>query len=458
MWLFAMTNRNDQINELEYRIISLIEERDHAIEINKQLLLENQKLKNKLAFYENPHTPSSARKLPKKDVEKNPEKKKKRGAPKGHKGATRPKPEPQDVIEVVADECEKCGSHNIEDSDHIRKRIIEDIMASVQALQAIQFNQHTVTCKDCGYEFISKHPDCPNEGNFGPNILVYITMLKYHMRGTIRKIEEFLDYKDDLQISPKGILDALNRVGMTCKKEYDQLIRKIRTAAWVHIDETGFHVNGEKWWLWAFRTDKDEILITLEPSRGRKVLDKILGEDWNIPVIVDGWKSYWHLPIVQRCWSHLLREVDAFKSVSKKGKHLSRRIHEMFKDLREFIDSEPSMEQRKEQKETWDREIEVLVKRFSRNKKLSKPLKYIENGLGNWFTCLLYPGMEPTNNLGEQAIRENVIIRKIIGTFRSENGSQYYQYIASLLSTWRLQGKNMFNELDTVIRKNLCLA
>lgn len=438
------------IQQLEETIIKLSQE-------NIELKMENQKLKNKLAFYENPHTPSSARKLPKKGVEKKPEKKK-RGAPKGHKGATRPKPEPQDVIEVVADECEKCGSNNIEDSDQIKKRIIEDIMSSVQVLQAIQFNQHTVICKDCGHEFISKHPDCPNEGNFGPNLLVYITMLKYHMRGTIRKIEEFLDYKDDLQISPKGILDALNRVGMTCKKEYDQLIRKIRTAAWVHIDETGFHVNGEKWWLWAFRTDKDEILITIEPSRGRKVLDKILGENWDLPVIVDGWKSYWHLPIVQRCWSHLLREVEAFKTVSKKGKQFSRRIHEMFKDLREFIDSDPSMEQRKEQKDIWDREIEDLVKRFSRNKKLSKPLKYIENGLGNWFTCLLYPGMEPTNNLGEQAIRENVIIRKIIGTFRSENGSQYYQYIASLLSTWRLKGKNMFDELDTVIRKNLCLA
>ena len=438
------------IEELEEKIVSLINE-------NVELKMENKRLKNRLAFYENPHTPSSARKLPKKGVEKKPEKKK-RGAPKGHKGATRPKPEPDNVIEVKADECEKCGGHNIEDMQKVKQRIIEDILTSVQVLQAIQFNQHTVMCKDCGHEFISKHPDCPNEGNFGPNLLVYITMLKYHMRGTIRKIEEFLDYKDDFQISPKGILDALNRVGMTCKKEYDQLIRKIRTASWVHIDETGFHVNGEKWWLWAFRTDKDEILITIEPSRGRKVLNKILGENWNIPVIVDGWKSYWHLPIVQRCWSHLLREVDDFKTVSKKGKQLSKRIHGMFKALREFIDSDLSMEQRKEQKDIWDKEMDALVKRFSRNKKLSKPLKYIENGLGNWFTCLLYPGMEPTNNLGEQAIRETVIIRKIIGTFRSENGSQYYQYIASLLSTWRLQGKNMFDELDTVIRKNLCLA
>jgi transposase len=441
------------IEQLEETIISLTQE-------NIELKMENQRLKNKLALYENPHTPSSARKLPKKRKEDNTQEneKKKRGAPKGHKGATRPKPEPDNVIEVIADECEKCGSHNIEDIQKVKQRIIEDILTSVQALQAIQFNQHTVMCKDCGHEFISKHPDCPNEGNFGPNLLVYITMLKYHMRGTIRKIEEFLDYKEDFQISPKGILDALNRVGMVCKKEYDQLLRKIRKAEWVHIDETGFHVNGEKWWLWIFRTNKDDVLIVIEPSRGRKVVDEILGKDWDKPVIVDGWKSYWHLPIVQRCWSHLLREVDDFKTVSKKGKQLSKRIHGMFKDLREFIDSKPSMKEREEQKELWDKDMVDLVNRFSMNKKLSKPLKYIENGLGNWFTCLLYPGMEPTNNLGEQAIRESVIIRKIIGTFRSENGSQYYQYIASLLSTWKLQGKNMFDELDIVVRKNLCLA
>jgi transposase len=455
---------NSDIQDLEKRIIQIIEQRDKAEnkvetleKIKQKLEMENQILKKRLAFYVNPHTPSSARKLSKKIDEKKPEKKK-RGAPKGHKGATRPTPVPDNTIDVKADQCENCGSHNIEDLEKIKQHIIEDILSSVQTIQATQFNQYTFKCKDCGHEFLSKHLDCPNEGNFGPNLLVYMTMLKYHMRGTIRKVVEFLDYKDGFQISPKGVLDALNRVGKTCEKEYDQLLRKIRAAKWLHIDETGFHVNGEKWWLWIFRTDNDEVLIAIEPSRGRKVLNKILGENWNIPVIVDGWKSYWHLPIIQRCWSHLLREVDDFKAVSKKGKQLSKRIQSMFQDLREFIDSDPSMDSRKKQKEIWDNDMADLVNRFKTNKKLKKPLKYIENGLGNWFTCLLYPGMEPTNNLGEQAIRESVIIRKIIGTFRSENGSQYYQYIASLLLTWRLQGKNMFVELDTVIRDNLCLA
>ena len=459
-----MTKQNEHIKDLEKRIIQAIEQRDEAenkVEklemIKEKLELENQILKQKLAYFINPHTPSSARKIPKKIDEKKPEKKK-RGAPKGHKGATRPKPEPDITIDVKADQCENCGSHNIVDLEQIKQHIIEDILSTIQTIQATQFDQHTIMCKDCGHEFLSKHPDCPNEGNFGPNLLVYMTMLKYHMRGTIRKVVEFLDYKDDFQISPKGVLDALNRVGKTCKKEYDQLLRKIRAARWLHIDETGFKVNGEKWWLWIFRTDKDEVLITIDDSRSGTVVDKILGKDWSKPIIVDGWKVYWKYPIVQRCWSHLLREIDDFKDVSKKGKQLSKRIHKMFKELREFIDSDPSMDLRKQQKDVWDKEMVDLVNRFKRNKKLKAPLKYIENGLGKWFTCLLYPGMEPTNNLGEQAIREHVIIRKIIGTFRSENGSQYYQYIASLLSTWRLQGKNIFVELDRLIRKDLCLA
>jgi transposase len=64
--------------------------------------------------------------------------------------------------------------------------------------------------------------------------------------------------------------------------------------------------------------------------------------------------------------------------------------------------------------------------------------------------------MEPTNNVPEQAIREHVVIRKIIGTFRSESGSQNYQHIVSLLSTWRLQNKSMFVEMDKILRKDLC--
>ncbi len=82
----------------------------------------------------------------------------------------------------------------------------------------------------------------------------------------------------------------------------------------------------------------------------------------------------------------------------------------------------------------------------------------IKNGFGKWYMYLLYPRMEPTNNLGEQAIREHVIMRKIIGCFRSESGAENYQFIASFLASWKLQKRNIFEDLADLLRKELCLS
>ena len=213
-------------------------------------------------------------------------------------------------------------------------------------------------------------------------------------------------------------------------------------------------MEGKKFWLWAFRSAKNDVLIIIVDSRGRDVVKKAMGEDFHGPAIVDGWKVYSYLTIIQRCWAHLIREVDTFTNIDH-GKELSDEIHNMFKELKESLKS-GDMDFRIAIKTDFDRRVEDLAKRYDQYVDLHKPVEYIRNGLGSWFTCLLYPGMEPTNNLAEQAIGEHVVIRKIIGTFRSESGSHNYQYISSLLSTWRLQGKSMFVEMDKILRKELC--
>ena len=449
----------DYIKHLEENIVQLIAEKTLAIERIQELEQENETLRKKLRFYENPHTPPSARKLQK--TKKPPPQKngtpKKRGAPLGHKGATRPIKEPDEVKDVVSDLCENCGSLKIEKLENCEKIVIEDIPPP-QKIKVIQFNRWEVKCLDCGHQFISKHPDCPQIGNFGIFLLVYITMLKFHLRGVIRKIQDFLMFNDNFEISTKGIHDVLLRVGDACKDEYEKKIERIRSAKWRHIDETGIKVNGKKWWLWIFRTNDGESLVVIRKSRGKEVIEEILGKDHRGPDIVDGWRAYNWITIVQRCWSHLLREVDDFREKSENGEHLSQEIHACFKALKEFLDGDPAMEERIRKKVIFEKELEKIVAKYSECKEIKKPLTYIRNGFGCWFTCLLYPGMEPTNNLGEQAMREHVILRKIIGCFRSENGAKNYQYIASLLATWRLQGKNGFEELEELLRQELCMS
>jgi hypothetical protein len=418
------------------------------------LIKENSELRAKLAMYENPHTPPSAQRIKKKPEQKRG--KKKRGAPKGHRGATRPTPKPDKYVPVFADRCEKCGSSNIEEID-VDSKTIEDLIYHLQQVQAIQFDRSVVLCRDCGHEFTAKHEDCPQEGRFGINLLVHVTLLKFMLRGVLRKICGFTKYANGFEISPKGVQDMLLRVSGACEKEYMRILKRIRAAEWKYVDETGMKVNGKKWWLWVFRTTED-VLVVIRPSRSADVLKEILGAEISGAGVADGWRVYNAFQVLQRCWAHLLREVDDFKD-KPGGEELSNIIHRKFKKLRQFLDRDPPMEERKRMKKQWDEEMAQLVEEFaSYEEHLHKPLTYIRNGLGCWYTCLLYPGMEPTNNLGEQAIREHVLMRKIIGTFRSEKGAENYQYIASLLATWQLQGKDVYKELENLLRKELCMG
>jgi len=452
---------DDYYKKLEATILQNQELEKEIKELKQQKELlekENEDLKKRLLYYENSNTPPSARQIvkPVKTSTENIPIPKKRGAPIGHKGATRPTKEPEKTEEVIADHCEKCNSPNIEKLDTFETSIIED-MPPPQKITRIRYIRRKIKCLDCGHQFISKHPDCPKTGGFGIFILVYIVMLKFFMRGVIRKIQDFVLRYNDLEISPKGIHDILLRVGEACKKDYEDKIQKIRRAKWRYIDETGIKVLGIQYWLWIFRTDTNEVLVVIRKSRGKKVLEEILGKEPEGANSADGWRAYSWMRL-QRCWAHLLRVVDACIDVSDNGKRLSEDIHSCFKKLREFLDSDPSMAERMEKKDLFEKELDGIMAKYRDFRELKKPLTYLENGCGCWFTCLLYPGMEPTNNLAEQAIREHVIMRKIIGCFRSVKGAENYQYIASLLATARLQGKNGFAELEKVLRQELCLS
>jgi len=449
-------NRERCIPELEQRIICLLAERDAALKRAQELEKENVELKKKLAFYEGPHTPPSHEKLKTKPKDNEKTEPKKRGAPVGHRGATRFVPEADTTEHVSALICPKCNQDpgkSIGTEEKITEELVEP-----PKIKVTKFILDMYDCQHCGEKFTARHTDCPTKGNFGVNLLTYTTMLKYYLRGTLRRVEEFMFHQNDFEISTKGLMDIYLRVGGACRNDYDKMIVKVRKARWRHIDETGIKINGETAWLWIFRTDEGDVLVVIRKSRGSNVVREILGENHIGPNIVDGWTAYNFLKIIQRCWSHLLREVDDFREISKNGMRLSDEINSMFSELKAVLDKDPPMKERKRLKAKCDRNIEALVERYDKFKELEKSVGYLRGGLGNWYTCILYPGMEPTNNLGEQAMREHVVMRKIIGCFRSENGSQNYQYIASMLASWNLQGKNMFVELEKLLRRELCLA
>ena len=62
-----------------------------------------------------------------------------------------------------------------------------------------------------------------------------------------------------------------------------------------------------------------------------------------------------------------------------------------------------------------------------------------------YFTFITTPGMDPTNNIAEQAVRFIVIDRHVTQGTRSEAGRKTAERLWTVVGTCQLQGRSAFN-------------
>jgi hypothetical protein len=60
------------------------------------------------------------------------------------------------------------------------------------------------------------------------------------------------------------------------------------------------------------------------------------------------------------------------------------------------------------------------------------------------FTFILVPGVEPTNNVAERALRPGVRQREIWGCFRTKKGAKNRVIMLSVMGAMRIQKKDFF--------------
>lgn len=413
---------------------------------------ENEELKAELNKYKNSNTPPSANKHLKSDTRgKSKKSKKKRGAQKGHIGKTRNQiPDRKEVID--ADTCPNCGGKEVEDKK-VYKKVIEEIPEPVEP-EVVEYEIHAKECRQCGYSFIPGSAPIPAQGKFGFNIMALIVFLKYLLRGVLRKITGFLEAAYGLKLVPASVGAILNRASRAADCEYEELKKRIKSAARVYVDETSFSVLGLNWWVWVFRTSAD-LLIVIRPSRGKDVPLEILGPDFQGIVICDCWKAYNFLKIIQRCWSHLLRKAEkAMKEANTKAaQNFYKKLKALFKEIKRFNRKNQNEKRRQIKYQEMTKKLKSLIDYYRKYTELKVAIGYIENNFESWFTCIKFENVEPTNNWAEQAIRETVIVRKIIGAFRSVEGPGHYSVLASLIATWNIRGYNIFSKLKEIFAK-----
>jgi transposase len=415
----------NEVEELHLRVAQLEKE-------NLQLMKRILQLEQRLAAYENANTPSSKQRFRKQEGGGSSGR---IGRPPGAEGSTRPVPEPDETVEVTEQKCPSCN-RLLGKPVFFETKVIEEI-PEPQPVRVTEYRIAHYNCP-CGEHVVAKHPGCPRQGRFGPNLQAEVALLKVKDRLPLRKIQQVLYRRYRLTITPATIFEIEGRVRSALLPEFERLKARIRNARVVYCDETTFRVNGKDWWLWVFRTDSDVLLI-LRSSRSGEVAEEILGEDFERVIVSDGYSVYSKLGLQQRCWAHLIRELKFIAENDRRFMPFLEDLREFFHKLKEKVGAGPPQWKRNriflEAKE-W---LEGFLDTARSWKELRKFANYLENGMPNWLTFVMHDGVEPTNNAAERALREHVVVRKIIGTLRNRKGAEIYEVLASVLATWEMR-------------------
>ena len=121
---------------------------------------------------------------------------------------------------------------------------------------------------------------------------------------------------------------------------------------------------------------------------------------------------------------------------------MKRALHRIYGDLKASLLEDPPPEERARLEKKAKRRLRHWLDKRYEGVEVERFVQKVRNGFGHWFTFVTTPGVEPTNNRAERALKEHVVQRKIIGTFRNGKGTGIYETVMTVLATWKQRGLN----------------
>lgn len=243
---------------------------------------------------------------------------------------------------------------------------------------------------------------------------------------------------------------------------YQALHDRLPSEPRLNVDETGHKENGKALWKWCFRVEM-YTLFKIDASRGSDVLIDVLGREFNGVLGCDYFSAYHkymkHFSVaVQFCLAHLIRDVKFLLTLTDKvTRNYGQRLLDALRKLFRVIHRRGEMTSRQFQRALERARNQVLkVGRRAPPRSEARNLadRFRKHG-DAYFRFITTPGVEPTNNLAEQAIRFVVIDRRVTQGTRSEQGRQWCERIWTIIATCTQQGRSVFEYLRAAIAAHL---
>ena len=382
-----------------------------------------------------------------------------RGGQPGHAPHQRALVPPEQVDQLVTHwprHCRGCqaplGTAPV--GEPVRHQVTE--LPPVRAVVTEHQLQH-VRCDACGTTTCATLPRDVPAGAFGPRLQATVAVLSGRYRLSRREV---VGVCTDVLGAPLavGSVDRLcQATAAALAAPMAELEQAVQQAPCVHADETGWREAGQRRWLWVVVTAVATV-FTLAPSRGSAVIQGLLGVAFAGYLISDRWSAYtWIAPARRQvCWAHLKRDFQKLVDYGGPGRAIGRDalrllagIFGAWADLRQDPTQRPRFVRRARQYQWRFRRLLESGQQCQCDKTANFCTALLKLWPALW-TFVTVPGVAPTNNAAEQAIRPAVLWRK--GSFGTQSaaGNRFVERLLSVAATCRQQDRSLLAYLTTV--------
>jgi transposase len=421
-----------------------------------QLRADNQQLKEQVARLKRDSSNSS--KPPSSDIVKphkngvaRAKQKRKIGGQEGHPRQERAAFTPEDVDRIIPYELSPAQARGLIPLNEwfvLQQVDLADKLYVVTEHRARKYRNPRT-----GRIVIAPLPDAVKAaGLVGPKLSALATYQKGACHMSYTTIQRFWQEVLALPLSRSQLVNVIQKASAAFASPYAELGAALVQQAYVGVDESGHPDRGEDLWTWCFRA-RQFTFFHIDPSRGSQVLKAILTETFGGIVGSDYFSAYRKYMadcqmLVQFCWAHLIREIRFLaehpdRSLQLWGRKLLSWVRKLFA--------------------TWHRAEHLTQAGFARSmartqrgflqasrrpppRTEAQTLAHRFRGrqADNYFRFLTTPGIEPTNNQTEQAIRHIVIDRHITQGTRGPRGQRWCERVWTVIATCRQQKRRVF--------------
>ena len=377
------------------------------------------------------------------------------GRKKGHRGAFRKPPPPDEVSELVRvplESCPRCGGRveRVRDNAPVYQTDLPDVRPVVR-----RFDTQRAWCPRCRRRVRSRHPQQTSDASgaagsqVGPNALALAADLKHRLGVSFRRIVDLLGAHFRLRVTPGALAQASHRLADRGQPLYGRLQEEARASPSVHVDETGWRIAAKGSWLWTFAT-RNLTVYRIDRSRGHGVAQEVLGEEFAGTLVSDGLPTYDVLGVRrQLCLAHLLkrcREIDVRKT--RGAVRFPRQVTRLLRGAMALGERRGQMSPHgfAVARGRLEAELDRLLRYHLVDPDNERLAAHLYKQRDHLFTFLYEQDVEPTNNLAERQLRPAVIARKLSAGNRTERGARTHAVLASLAATCRQRGQR-FTEL-----------